>query len=299
MSTTASPAPPGSSEPGVRPPSSRQLEREAYRKRKHRRDRMIAIGCTLGFAVVVGVLVATSPGWPRFRESFLSWSVFRSSMPDILRGFWLNIQIFMVAEPIILILGLAVALVRTTKSPGLLPFRLAATLYADVFRGVPTLLLVLVVGFGLPALQLSGTPKDPVVLGVVALVLSYVAYVSEVFRAGLESVHPSQRTAATALGLSERQTLRYVILPQAIRNVVPPLLNDFSALQKDTALVSTLGVVEALRQAQIHESLTFNYTPYVGAALLFIAVTVPLARYTDRLARRAAARQQAGGGGAR
>lgn len=260
---------------------------------------MIAIGCTVGFAVVVGVLVATSPGWPRFRESFLSWSVFRSSMPDILRGFWLNIQIFMVAEPIILILGLAVALVRTTKSPGLLPFRLAATLYADVFRGVPTLLLVLVVGFGLPALQLSGTPKDPVVLGVVALVLSYVAYVSEVFRAGLESVHPSQRTAATALGLSERQTLRYVILPQAIRNVVPPLLNDFSALQKDTALVSTLGVVEALRQAQIHESLTFNYTPYVGAALLFIAVTVPLARYTDRLARRAAARQQAGGGGAR
>nr|WP_049871574.1 amino acid ABC transporter permease [Catenulispora acidiphila] len=295
MSTTASPAPPGSPEPGVRQPSTRHLQRQAYRQRKNRRDRMIAIGCTAGFAAVVGVLVVTSPGWPRFRESFLSWSVFRSSMPDILRGFWLNIQIFMVAEPIILILGLGVALIRTTKSPGLLPFRLTATLYADVFRGVPTLLLILVVGFGIPALQLSGTPKDPVVLGVVALTLSYVAYVSEVFRAGLDSVHPSQRAAATALGLSERQTLRFVVLPQAIRNVVPPLLNDFSALQKDTALVSTLGVVESLRQAQIHESLTFNYTPYVGAALLFIAVTVPLARYTDRLARRAAARQQAGG----
>jgi polar amino acid transport system permease protein len=256
---------------------------------------MIAIGCTIGFAVVVGVLVATSPGWPRFRESFLSWSVLRSSMPDILRGFWLNIRIFMIAEPIILILALGVALLRTTTAPGLLPLRLAATLYVDVFRGVPTLLLVLVVGFGIPALRLSGTPKDPVVLGVVALTLSYVAYVAEVFRAGVDSVHPSQRNAAKALGLSEGQTLRFVILPQAIRNVVPPLLNDFSSLQKDTALVSTLGVVESLRQAQIHESLAFNYTPYVGAGVLFIAVTVPLARYTDRLARRAAARQQTGG----
>ena len=296
MSTTTSAAQPGSPEPDVRLPSARQRERTAYRQRRHRRDRLIAIGCTVGFVIVIGALVAASPGWPRFRESFLSWSVFRSSMPDILRGFWLNIEIFMVAEPVILILALGVALVRTTKSPGLLPFRLAATLYADVFRGVPTLLLVLVVGFGIPALQLSGTPKDPVVLGVVALTLSYVAYVSEVFRAGLNSIHPSQRTAARALGLSERQTLRFVVLPQAIRNVVPPLLNDFSALQKDTALVSTLGVVESLRQAQIHESLTFNYTPYVGAGLLFVAVTVPLARYTDHLARRAAERQQQTGG---
>jgi polar amino acid transport system permease protein len=168
-------------------------------------------------------------------------------------------------------------------------------IYTDVFRGIPTILLVFLVGFGVPALNLSGVPSDPMLLGIVALVLSYGAYVAEVFRAGIDSVHPSQRAAARSLGLSQAQSLRHVILPQAVRTVIPPLLNDFASLQKDTALVSVLGVVEALRQAQIHSASTFNYTPYLAAALLFVALTVPMARFTDYLAVRSARRRAPGG----
>jgi len=234
--------------------------------------------------------VVASPGWDRVHSLFLNGAEFHRTFPAILHGFWLNIQMFLIAEVAILVLGLLIALIRVTRAPGLQPLRLAATLYVDVFRGVPTLLLVFLIGFGLPALQLQGTPSQPWVLGVIALVLSYAAYVAEVFRAGLNSVHPAQRNAARALGLNEPQTLRHVILPQAIRNVVPPLLNDFIALQKDTAMVAVLGPLEALRVAQINADYDFNYTPYLGAALLFIAVTIPLSRYADRLQRRAAQR---------
>ena len=275
-------------------PSARQLERERFRERRRRRNSWTAVACTAAFAVAVGLIVVLSPGWEPVKQNFLSGAQFDKTFPKVLDGFWLNVQMFLIAEPAVLVLGLAVALVRSTRTPGLLPLRLVATGYTDLFRGTPTLLIIYVVGFGVPALQLQGTPSEPWVLGTIALVLNYGAYVAEVFRAGLGSVHPSQRNAAKALGLTEAQTLRHVVLPQAVRNVVPPLLNDFVALQKDTALVATLGPLEALRQAQIAAGYYFNYTAYLGAALLFVAITIPLARYTDRLAKRAAARQFAG-----
>ncbi|MFD5766934.1 amino acid ABC transporter permease [Streptomyces sp. NPDC127049] len=277
-------------------PSDHERERQRYRRSRKRRHTWVSTLCTLLALVAVGAAAIASPGWERVDSLFFDGSEFRSAFPDLLRGFMLNIQMFLVAEVLILVLGLLIALVRVTRAPGLQPLRLAATVYVDVFRGVPTLLLVFLVGFGLPALQLQGTPSEPWVLGVIALTLSYTAYVAEVFRAGLNSVHPAQRNAARALGLNERQTLRHVVLPQAVRNVLPPLLNDFIALQKDTALVAVLGPLEALRAAQIKADYDFNYTPYLGAALLFIAVTIPLTRYADRLQRRAARRTWAGAG---
>ncbi|MFE4634508.1 amino acid ABC transporter permease [Streptomyces sp. NPDC056773] len=277
-------------------PSDREVERRRYRHARKRRHTWVSAACTLLFLVVVGAGAVSSPGWERVDSLFLDGTELREAFPDLLRGFWLNIQMFVIAEVLILLLGLLIALVRVTRAPGLQPLRLAATVYVDVFRGIPTLLLVFLVGFGLPALQLQGTPSEPWVLGVIALVLSYGAYVGEVLRAGLNSVHPAQRGAARALGLSEGQTLRHVVLPQAVRNVLPPLLNDFIALQKDTALVAVLGPLEALRQAQIKADYDFNYTPYLGAALLFIAVTIPLTRFADRLQRRAAQRTWAEAG---
>ena len=277
-------------------PSAVRLDRERYRRGRRRRDGLIAVGCTVGFLVLVCVGLVASPGWSRVHEYFLNGTEFRRYFGKILDGFWLNVQMFVLCQIAILVLGLALALVRTTKAPGLAPLRWSAMLYVDVFRGVPTLLLVFLVGFGLPALQLQGTPSSPVVLGCIALVLSYTAYVGEVFRAGLNSVHPAQRNASRALGLSERQTLRHVILPQAVRNVVPPLLNDFISLQKDTALVAVLGPLEALRVAQINADYDFNYTPYLAAALLFILVTIPLTRYADWLQAKAVQRQWAEAG---
>ncbi|MFD0149409.1 amino acid ABC transporter permease [Streptomyces sp. NPDC055721] len=277
-------------------PSDHERERQRYRRSRKRRHTWVSALCTVLGLVAVGAAAVASPGWERVDSLFLDGAELRSAFPDLLRGFWLNIQMFLVAEVLILVLGLLIALVRVTRAPGLQPLRLAATVYVDVFRGVPTLLLVFLVGFGLPALQLQGTPSEPWLLGVIALTLSYTAYVAEVFRAGLNSVHPAQRNAARALGLNERQTLRHVVLPQAVRNVLPPLLNDFIALQKDTALVAVLGPLEALRAAQIKADYDFNYTPYLGAALLFIAVTIPLTRFADRLQRRAAERTWAGAG---
>ncbi len=192
-------------------------------------------------------------------------------------------RVFCIVEVAVLILGLIVALVRNTTTPAMFPLRLLAAVYTDVFRGVPTVLLIFLVGFAVPALYLTGVPTEPVVLGGFALTLSYGAYVSEVYRAGLRSVHTGQREAALAVGLTERQSMRHVVLPQAIRNVGPPLLNDFIALQKDVALVAIIGVSgEAFRVAQIYAQSEFIYTPLVGAAVLYLAVTVPLARLLDR-----------------
>jgi polar amino acid transport system permease protein len=275
--------------------SSRQLERERQRRRSGLRKGAVAALSTVVALVVLGWVITSSPGWPRVRETFFSWSEFKASLPDVLSGFWGNVMIFLIAEPVILVVGLAVALVRGVQTPAFFPLRALAVIYTDVFRGIPTILLVFLVGFGVPALNLSGVPSDPMLLGIVALVLSYGAYVAEVFRAGIDSVHPSQRAAARSLGLSQAQSLRHVILPQAVRTVIPPLLNDFASLQKDTALVSVLGVVEALRQAQIHSATNFNYTPYLTSALLFVALTVPMARFTDYLAVRSARRRAPGG----
>jgi polar amino acid transport system permease protein len=236
--------------------------------------------------VVLGglaALVLTSSGWPDVRESFFNWEDFKATFPDILDAFWLDVRVFCIVEVAVLILGLIVALVRNTTSPALFPLRLLAAIYTDLFRGIPTILLIFLIGFGIPALYLSGVPTEPVVLGGFALTLSYGAYVAEVYRAGLRSVHAGQREAALAVGLNERQSMRHVVLPQAIRNVGPPLLNDFIALQKDVALVAIIGVSgEAFRVAQIYAQSEFIYTPLVAAAILYLAVTIPLARLLDR-----------------
>jgi polar amino acid transport system permease protein len=230
--------------------------------------------------------VVTSPGWENVKATFFSWPDFKRAFPDVLEGFWLDVKMFCVIEVVVLVLGLVVALTRTSRAAALFPLRMLAAVYTDLLRGVPTILLVFLVGFGVPALELSGLPTDPVILGGAALALSYSAYVAEVYRAGIDSVHPSQRSAALALGLTEGQALRHVVLPQAVRRVVPPLLNDFIALQKDVALVSILGPLEAFRVAQIDASANFNYTPLLAAAMLYLCVTVPLARVVDRMQRR-------------
>jgi polar amino acid transport system permease protein len=243
----------------------------------------------------LAAVVVLSPGWGEFHSAFLNWDVFKASFPDIAHAFLLNVKIFCIAEPIILALALLVAVVRGLPGPVFAPFRMLAIAYADVFRGVPTILVILMLGFGMPALGLSWIPTSETFWGIVALVLVYTAYVSEVYRAGLESVHPSQEAAARSLGLSRFQGLRYVIVPQAVRRVIPPLLNDFIGLQKDTALVSVIGAVEALQQASIEEQASFNFTPYVAAAVLFVAITIPLTRFTDYLIVRERSRRQAAG----
>jgi polar amino acid transport system permease protein len=263
--------------------ADRRAAREAAKRHRARRGQAIA---AISSVVVLGGLAAlalTSPGWPNVRDTFFSWSAFKDSFPHVLSGFWLDIKLFCVVEVVVLVLGLVIALVRTSRAPALFPLRLLATVFVDLFRGIPTILLIYLVGFGIPALELSGLPTDPIVLGGIALTLSYGGYVAEVYRAGIRSIHRGQRDAALAIGLTEGQALRHVILPQAVRRVGPPLLNDFIALQKDVALVSILGIVEAFRQAQIIASSTFNYTPLLAAALLYLCVTVPLARILDRV----------------
>jgi polar amino acid transport system permease protein len=271
--------------------SDQQLAREERRRRLALRSATLATISTVVLLGVVALIVLTSPGWPVVRRAFFSWPDAKASFPDIARAFWVNIQLFLTADPVILVIGLAVAVVRGTRSPVMFPLRALAIAYTDLFRGVPTLLLVFLVGFGLPALNLQGVPNSPFVLGWIALILSYGAYVAEVFRAGIDSVHRNQRASGRARGLTEAQTMRYVVLPQAVRNVIPPLLNDFVSLQTDTALVSVIGVVETLRVANVYASSNFNYTPYVVAAMFFIVLTIPLARFTDRLTRRSVERQ--------
>jgi polar amino acid transport system permease protein len=268
---------------GERPPGERRAEREAAKRAKARRNSLIAV---LSSVVVIGglaTLVLTSPGWPTVKETFFNWSEFKNAFPEVLSGFWLDVKVFMVVEVVVLVVALAIALIRINRSPGLLPVRLLATVWVDLFRGVPTVLLVYLIGFGIPALELEGLPTDPVVLGAIALTLSYSGYVSEVYRAGINSVHRGQRDAALSVGLTGAQTMRHVVLPQAIRRVGPPLLNDFVALQKDVALISIIGPQEAFRVAQIYQGENFNYTPIIAAALLYLVITVPLARIVDRM----------------
>jgi polar amino acid transport system permease protein len=255
----------------------------------------VALGSTLVFAIVVAIVIRSSPGWDEVKRTFFDWDVFKDSLPEIASAFKLNVKIFCIAEVFILVFALIVAVLRSLPGPVFFPLRALAIVYADFFRGVPTILVISLLGFGAPALQLKGVPTSVTFWGIVSLVLVYTAYVSEVYRAGIESVHPSQEAAARSLGLTRGQALRFVILPQAVRRVIPPLLNDFIGLQKDTALVGTLGAVEAFNQAAIDTSATFNYTPYVAAALLFVAITIPLARFTDWLIARDRRRRQAAG----
>jgi polar amino acid transport system permease protein len=271
-------------------------DRAALLRARRRRDITIGTVSTVLFFVIVAYLVTQAPGWPKVEETFFDPTRAQESLRPLLDAFVLNITIFLVAEPFILVLGLGIALMRGLKSPLLAPLRVTAALYTDIVRGIPTILLILLFGFGIPALGINGLTSSTIVWGTVALIVSYSAYVAEVFRSGIDSVHPSQRAAARSLGLSQAQTLRYVVLPQAVRRVVPPLLNDFISLQKDTALVSVLGPLEMVRVAQIDTSFNFNYTAYVVAAAIFVALTVPMARLADAITARMNRRQSAGGG---
>jgi polar amino acid transport system permease protein len=271
-------------------PGERRLARAAAKARRNRRQLAVSAVSTVVVLGLLVTLVVTSEGWPNVRATFFSWTDFKASFPDVLKGFWLDVKLFVIVEIAVLILGLVVALARISRTPALFPVRLLSAIFVDVLRGVPTILVVYLIGFGVPALMLSGLPTDPVVLGGIALTLAYSAYVGEVYRAGIESVHPTQRTAALAVGMTEGQATRHVVLPQAVRSVAPPLLNDFISLQKDVALISILGPLEAFRVAQIEASSNFNYAPLLAAAALYLLVTIPLARVLDRLERRRAAR---------
>jgi polar amino acid transport system permease protein len=259
------------------------------------RSLLIATVSTTVVVAVLAVVVTNSAGWPRFQQAFLNGPIFWESLPKVVDKFWVNVQLFLIAEVLILAFGLLLAVMRSLPGPVFFPLRLFATLYVDLFRAVPGLLVIFMLGFGMPSLRIPGVPKDEFFWAVVALTLLYSAYVSEVYRAGIESIHPSQVAAARSLGLSQIQTLRYVVVPQAIRRVIPPLLNDFIGLQKDTVLVSFLGVVEIFNEAGILESARFNFTPYLATALVFVVVTFPLARLTDWLLAREKGQRNSGG----
>ena len=247
------------------------------------RSLAIAAVSTLVVFAALALVVVSSPGWDEVRESFFYWPEFKESFPDILEQFGTNVKLFLLADVFMLVWSLVLAVLRSLPGPVFFPLRFLSAAYTDVFRGIPTILLIFLLGFGVPALQISGVPRSEFVWATVALVLVYSAYVAEVYRAGIDSVHPSQEAAARSLGLNRFQALRHVILPQAIRRVIPPLLNDFIGLQKDTALVALLGVLEAFRQSQIEVAGSFNFTPYLATALLFLLLTIPLTRFTDWL----------------
>ena len=255
------------------------------------RSSLIALASTVVVLGGLAVLVTSSPNWPAVRDAFFNARWFGYSWPLLIEAFGTNIALFVIAELLILPLALVLAILRGLPGPVFFPLRLLATFYVDFFRAVPGLLIIAILGFGIPALDLPGVPNDEFFWAIIALTLVYSAYVSEVYRAGIESVHWSQEAAARSLGLNRLQAYRFVIIPQAIRRVIPPLLNDFIGLQKDTVLVSTLGVVEIFRESSIIKAAKFNFTPYLAVALIFIIITIPLARFTDWLVSRDAARQ--------
>ena len=280
---------------GAWQPSEIELTRRIARKRRNQRNALIA---AISSAAVLGTLIVvliTSPGWITLRDTFFDWAYGVEILPKVLLGFTTNLTLTLIAGSSVAVIGLLIALIRTSRTPALTPFRFIAMVYVDVFRGIPMILVILLIGFGVPALQLKGVTNNVLILGTIAVIITYSAYVAEVLRSGILTVHPSQRAAARSLGLSHFQTLRFVVLPQAVKRVTPPLLNDLVALIKDTGLISILGVTDAVRAAQIQTAKTFNYTPYVMAALVFLAITIPLTRATDRMLRRSLERQNAQG----
>ncbi|MFE2535771.1 amino acid ABC transporter permease [Streptomyces sp. NPDC059371] len=289
---------PGGTTPGRNEayvPSRRRIERERHRRGRARRSAAVAAFSTLVTAVVLYLVVVNAPGWPRTKETFFDASFAREALPKVLDGLWLNLRLFAVCGVLVLLLGTLTAVARTLRGPVYWPVRVLATAYTDFFRGLPLIICLSIVVFGVPALRLQGVTTDPVLLGGAGLVLTYAAYVAEVVRAGIESVHPSQRAAARSLGLTARQTLRHVVLPQAVRRQVPPLLNDMVSLQKDTSLVSIGGAVEAMRSADVIVGRSLNYTAYIVAALLFVALTIPMTRFTDWVTARMDRRRGQGG----
>ena len=267
------------------------------RRRSRVSWRAVAIALASSVVVIGGLtlIIVNSPGWPEVKQEFLDGPIFWASLPGLVAAFWTNVELFLIAEALVLPFGLLLAVMRGLPGPVFFPVRGLATVYVDVFRALPGILVIFVFGFGVAGLGIAGVPTEPFFWGVVCLTLIYSAYVSEVYRSGIESVHPSQDAAARSLGLSRLQSMRHVVLPQAVRRVVPPLLNDFIGLQKDTVLISFIGVVEIFRTAQIKQAATFNFTPYLGVALVFLVVTIPLARLTDWLVARDKRRASTGG----
>jgi polar amino acid transport system permease protein len=284
-----------SARPPVLPPvpSPVQRERMAYRRGKAISSVLLAAGSTAVVGVVLIVVITGSPGWDRVKGSFFDWGTAKEAFPTVVEGLWLNIKMLVVCAVLALALGLLVAVLRTLRGPVFFPVRAMAAVYTYAFRGVPMIIVIYLFAFGIPGLRLQGTPNI-YVLGGAALVVAYGAYLAEVFRAGIESVHPSQLAAARSLGLTYRQTMRHVVLPQAVRRVAPPLLNDTVSLQKDVGLISLAGPIDAVRAAQIATAENFNYTPYIVAAVLFVLLALPLIAVTDWVTVRAARRQNAG-----
>ena len=276
-------------------PSEIEQGRQISRAARNRKSRLIAALSSFLVLGTLALIVVLSPGFKTLRETFFDWAYGVEVLPKVILGFTTNIFLTIIASTLVGIIALTIALIRTSKSPALAPIRFLATAYVDVFRSIPLILVILLVGFGIPALQISGLTSNVLILGTIAVVITYSAYVAEVIRSGILSVHPSQKAAARTLGLDNWQTMRHVVLPQAIRKVTPPLLNDLVALIKDTGLVSILGVTDAVRAAQIETSRTFNYTPYITAAVLFLCVTIPLTRFTDRSLRKSLNAQNAQG----
>ena len=268
------------SEDSSRRPLSR---RQVFERRQKRRSLLIALASSLAVIGLLVVLIPQTPGWYKVKRSFFNGPILDETFPALLRAFVKDIQIFLWCAPCILVLGMLLAICRNVRSPLLFPLRLFAAAYTDIFRGIPVILTILLIGFGIPGLGMDRPWNSPYLWGSVALILAYSSYVSEVFRAGIESIHESQRAGARSLGLSSSQTLRHIIIPQAIRRVIPPLMNDFVSLQKDVALISLIGPIEILRQAGIDKSKYANFTPYVGAAIIFLLLTIPETRFVDHL----------------
>jgi len=263
--------------------SSSSSERRSFERAQRRRSTLIAAASTTAVLAAVIFLVPRMPRWDRVKKSFFDIDQASDSFPRLVDAFWLDVKIFVWTVPAIFIVGLLIAIARNTRTPALFPLRALAATYTDIMRGIPVILWIYLVGFGVPGLGLERPYNSPLLWGSVALAMTYSGYVAEVFRAGIDSVHEGQRAAARSLGLSSTQTMRFVVLPQAIRRVVPPLLNDLVSLQKDVALVSLIGPIEILRQAGIDKAKFANFTPYVVAALIFLSVTIPLTRLTDYL----------------
>ncbi|MFG1953223.1 amino acid ABC transporter permease [Micromonospora sp. NPDC048830] len=271
-------------------PSEAQQRRAAYRRRQTVSSVLVAAASTAALGTLLVVAVTGAPGWDRVRESFLDPAIARDALPAVLSGLWLNLRLLVACAAGALLLGLLVAVLRTLRGPVFFPVRALAAGYTYTFRGLPLIIVLYVLTLGVPGLRLQGMPSV-LVLGGLALVLTYGGYLAEVFRAGIESVHPSQLAAARSLGLTYRQTMRHVVLPQAVRRVAPPLLNDVVALQKDVGLVSLAGPIDAVRAAQIATAETFNYTPYILAGALFVLLAIPLIAVTDWVTLRSARRQ--------
>lgn len=273
-------------------PSELELERRAYRARRSRQSVLVAIASTLAFAGIVWVTVLGTPGWAQVQQRFFDPATFAASLPRVWDGFLLNLQVLALSVVTVSVVALLIALLRTLRGPVFFPLRALAAGYTDIFRGIPLIIVLYLIGLGVPALL--NQRISVVLLGTVAITLTYSAYVSEVIRAGIEAVHPSQRLAARALGLGYAQTLRRVVLPQALRKMAPPLMNDFVSMQKDVGLISILGAVDAVRAAQIETSLTYNFTPYVVAAVLFVLLAIPTIRLADWYTARLREREQMG-----